>query len=48
MVDLPAPDGPTMAQLVPAGMSRSSPFQNFAPLVVAEIDVFEADVAAPT
>ena len=40
MVDLPAPEGPTMAQLVPAGMSRSSPDRISRP-VVTETHVLE-------
>jgi hypothetical protein len=27
MVDLPAPDGPTMATILPAGTSKSRPFR---------------------
>ncbi len=44
MVDLPAPDGPTIAQLVPGGMSRSRPLQDLAFGLIAEAHVLEADM----
>ena len=44
MVDLPAPEGPTMPRLVPAGMSMSSAFQNLAAEIVAEAQAFEPDL----
>ena len=45
MVDLPAPDGPTMAQLVPGRNVEVEAFQDLAPGLVAEAQPFEPDPA---
>ena len=46
MVDLPAPDGPTTASVLPAGTVKVTALQHDAFGIVAEHDILEADLAA--
>ena len=45
MVDLPAPDGPTIATVRPAGTSKEMPLQDRPRRLVGEVHVLEADRA---
>ena len=45
MVDLPAPDGPTMATIFPAGTSKLTCFRIWPLRIVSERDVLELDLA---
>ena len=46
MVDLPAPLGPTMATVLPAGTCEADVLQDRPARVVAEVHVLEDDLAA--
>ncbi len=45
MVDLPAPEGPTMASVLPGGTSKLMPFQNLAVGIIGKMHIVEAQMA---